>query len=786
MNEQENLEARLRSTLAERAAAIPEPPVASQSITTPAPRVTAGSANDFASFYQQQRGSIYAALVLTLRDRDNATEAVDAAFSKSLRRWRKVRRMERPSIAVFASGLAIGTRRAGKGAGEIPGFRLNRAVDDTDTARTLDAFGDLTPSSRAILTLDSFLAWPHRDIAEAVGIEPSEVQGRIDQAHGKLATELDVERDSAAALVAAALGAEAAALHEPLSRVETVRGRAWLMKAGVTLGAAAAVIVLVGGAGLGIRALVRDGGTDSPVAQKGGPDPTGGLAPSIAAAGNEFEWTRVPLSIGGEGEPGPVAFGPSGFVFVGQTYDGRGPNSFAFASEDGFDWTGIPAPFQGVDGWIAGLSGSASGYLATGNLFDQQLGREHPTAWFSPDASGWTSLDLPVAEDTEINGVRVELYTNVQSVATVGDGYVILGMEHADIGDPENLFRDKLPEGITTNFGWGFSGTGVEIYGRNGETIFRATMEELGVDPELAALMGSGRTVLWRSEDGETWERTTVSGTFGQDVWVSGIAATSKGLILTAQGRAGGAAYFSTDAIDWTRVVVEKGAIVTGVAAINDTLIVLGADLSGQGAGWNSKDGATWTRIDDPDLAGGTIDRAISSSTGVIAISQNIGLANQIGPAEVDTGDVLVKIYPTGLHEVFDGEGMLLAELYSEDVIYESDGSVVLEDAEGELYATLTASEVEAAWQVEYRKFETGGAMERPFEEPELDIVLSSDGAEWVRLSTADAFGSGFYPFGMAVGNDTVVITGFDDAGRGGLDGPPPISVWVGTVGEQD
>jgi hypothetical protein len=89
-----------------------------------------------------------------------------------------------------------------------------------------------------------------------------------------------------------------------------------------------------------------------------------------------------------------AAFGPGGFVIVGQHVDGEIPDAVAWRSTDGATWTsatmdGLPgnAGDTGLDHVVA----TDRGYLATGYREE-----EIPTFWTSVDGLSWTQTeDLP-------------------------------------------------------------------------------------------------------------------------------------------------------------------------------------------------------------------------------------------------------------------------------------------------------------------------------------------------------------------------------------------------------
>ena len=119
----------------------------------------------------------------------------------------------------------------------------------------------------------------------------------------------------------------------------------------------------------------------------------------VSVDGVTWTATRFAMTVNGSGPPpsvegSAIAFGPAGFVIVGQRGDADTPHPVAWSSSDGATWANgqmdsLPGA-QGETG-LRSVVATDGGYLAIGYRLD-----DVPTFWSSPNGVTWTQLgDLP-------------------------------------------------------------------------------------------------------------------------------------------------------------------------------------------------------------------------------------------------------------------------------------------------------------------------------------------------------------------------------------------------------
>jgi hypothetical protein len=771
------LEDGVRRSLGRAARRLPDPPgsrlPAVGGATESAPPVVAADPDDFDAFYSAHRPPVYRALALTLDDRDLATEAVDRGFTTLYRRWRK-ERGDGPEV--FAAARAWALRHEGSSGGSR-GFRLDRHTP-TD-AEAVAAFRDLDEPDRAVLVVRHLLGWGAERAATALGVTPEEAAAHLETAAVALGARLGTDAASAGHRLALALPAEAAAQTVPLSRLDRAKGAVWTRRFAAAGAAAAAVLVLVGGVGLAVNLLGGDGtGTAAP-----GSGDTGVTTPLVAAgvAGEttELEWNRIPLGPE-QGDVSTIGYGPGGFVVMGQTYDNRGSRMMAFLSEDGMEWEAVQLPDVGMNGgWIAQVIGSDDGYAALGSTFDERTGADSSQVWTSADGLTWTAEPLPSEQQGEVAGVSVRWYTYASSIAHTADGYIVFGNQGADI-DPEQFLRDALPADVSLNSGWGFDGTRIDVYDGNGQVTFSATMEELGVDPEVAALMSGGRPIAWRSSGDGGWEQFDLGGWIGPNNYPGRVVATDAGLVAVVHQQFGAGLWFSEDGTEWTRVQLDRGATVSDAGTVGDTFVAIGS-TPGSGAAWTSTDGATWTRVTDAALSVGYLQQVSSGPSGLAAVASGQGFNQaELPPAVVVQDGFTITVDTSGYVVVTDDTGTVVTERFADEVTYGNDGSLTITDSDGDVIVTVPGPAMNRAWEEVYS---SSVVIEEPFpggSTEEFRLLLTSDGTSWTTVDLTGSIGPGFYPNQVAVGPDAIVLTGWQESFQD-FEGPQRPSVWVGT-----
>lgn len=763
------LEDRIRSVLTQEAESIPKFDTVVEEGPPP---------SDFDGFYASQRGTLYRALVLALRDRDLATEAVDYGMTRSYRKWRKDTSSKNPGSIAYAAAYAWASKRSGKVAGQS-GFRLQRVDVSEATLEVQGAFSALPLSDRSLIVCRNYLRWETDAIAAAHDIDPASVERRFTGAIERLAQGLGVTTAEAERRVTAALRSEASNLVEPLGRAETVKGRAWLRRTTVALGSAAAVLVVVGGGMWGYQALTEEP-LDPQTTATGtvtGATTRGPGSVETAIGEGTLEWSQVPLPIT-QGDISAIVAGPAGFVAFGQDYSGPG-RSFALLSEDGFGWEPVSIPMTG-QGWVNAAATTSNGYLVAATSYDERVGGEQTMLLSSSDGLNWESTPMPETPDF-IAGMRVHTWTSINSLEVNEDGSVIVtAYRGGDIENLDAIIREVAPEGVNTNSGWGSSPEGVQVYDNEGNIVFTAAWDELGLDPEIVDAL-SGGLILWTAPSlGADWveSKLNIPG-LGVNTWIADTAPVKGGFLAIVSGNVGiGSSMWRLDSAtnEWSRVTIEGSPVITSIGNIGDTLIAGGTEGNAPLMVTSKDGGVSWQRVEDPDLVSGVVERLIASPGGAAAIISGNSFVTQEAILTIDGFDIAVT--GGGIYKVTDAEGTVVTEVFAEDTVIEGDTITILHPDTGETLVSFSQHDVERAWEEVWSRNPGNQG-------PDYQIAISGDAANWTSFSVADTIGRGFYPQNVAINNGIVVLSGWQEEG-GLIDrfggGPPAPTLWVGTV----
>jgi hypothetical protein len=729
----------------------------------------ATTAADFDATYETERGQIYRALVLATGNRDLAVDAVDRGFA----RWRsrKPSRRSEPVFAVFSTGYAWAARRLRKPDRMVQGFRLSRTVEENESA-LLASFDALELTDRALLVAMHYMGWDAERAGAAIGLPGGEALPRAAAAASRLARHAGITADEVPERLPADLLVRAGGLIEPLPRGDSVKTRARWRRFGVLGGAAIGLAAVVAVLGIGAAALSTSPGSPNDPAPGTGPDP----AASLFTA-DELIWERVPMPIR-EGEVSAVAFGPAGFVAIGQDWAGGNGASIALISSDGLVWDVAPGPVEGPNAWAHQLTFAGDKYIVVGSSFDEIAGTDSPFVAVSDDALSWVTVDLPTEDRIQVNGQEVRLHTWVQSVTATDDRVMVVANQNAEF-DPKFIIEDALGDDVRLD-NWGTSPQGIEIYSNDGEVERRISWDEIGLDQETIQLIIGGRPLLFTSTDMTEWESLTIEGVSGPNSHIAAMASTGNAFAALVYGDFGPALWTSNDGTQWAEAEsLEPGTTVNSLTTIGDRIIALGTDVEGQSTAWASSDLATWEPIEIP-FRGGWFQQVQVSAAGIAILGEENQAPTQ--PVELIVGDLTVLATQTGGFTIQDADGNEIARIGSSSVDYTQEGSIGLRDPEtDEIIVTLDQRELEQAWEVQWREFDR----ERSESGPSYTLLISEDGTEWTRLSLIDQIGKGFYPNGIAVGSDAIVLTGFQEGGF--IDdmigsGSGGASVWVGTL----
>lgn len=253
----------------------------------------------------------------------------------------------------------------------------------------------------------------------------------------------------------------------------------------------------------------------------------------------------------GHGIEDIAAAGP-GFVAVGRTG--------VWASTDGASWD-LVQPSTGFD-WFQGVTAGGPGVVA--------VGRPNK-AWFSSDGVGWEAAEVPPVPAGVYpgdNGVAPQVY--MTSVAAGAGRFVATGNgPRIWVSSDGRSWRDVPIDG--------------HVFPRECDGIV-----DLAGDPDRFVAVGvcgdSGEHVLFRSADGEHWER--VSGA-AFDGWAPyRVGAGPAGFIATGDQ----SVWTSVDGKSWTRLptgsTFQAGA--GEVTAWGSRLVVVGTTDDGHNVVWIS------------------------------------------------------------------------------------------------------------------------------------------------------------------------------------------------------
>jgi len=734
-----------------------------------------GTERDFDAAYDADRGRLYRGLVLAVGNRDIAVEAIDRAFVK----WqsRRPSRRGEPATEVFRSAYRWAARRISKPDRMIQGFRLQESEPSHGDEQLLRYFEKLDMVDRAILVGIHYLGWDAQRATTAVGIAAAEALPRASAAQSRLARAAGTSTEMVAAQLGGVLAAKADPMPEPLHRGDQVKGRAKWRRIGLLSSGVVGSVALVGAVAFGVQQIASDSSVEpsGTTATNGQTTNTNAEAATVFSA-DRLVWEQVPIPIQ-EGEISSIAYGPAGFVAIGQDWSAPNGQSITLLSEDGLIWDVAPGATQGRNSWVNQMTIAGDKYVVIGSSFNEFAGNESPFLSISDDGVNWNMIELPVESQIEINGQTMTVHTWVQQVAASGDQVIVMASQNIEF-DPQILIEEALGDDLELE-NWGWSDRGIEIYSNRGDVQQIIAWEEVGIDEATISLITSGRPLIFSSSNLTDWETLTMEGV-GSNHWISAMGTLGDSFAAVVYGDFGSTLWTSTDGSEWSEEdAIESGASISSLATINDRVIAVGTDATGNGAAWVSTDLETWDKVDIP-LGSGWLQQIQVSDAGIAIVGQEDFRPTQ--QVEITVGDFTVQATQNGGFIVLDGDGNEVAMIGSRDVRYTDDGQIELDHPEtGELIVAFDQQELDQAWELQWRQFE----IEQQGNDPSYVLLVSETGDEWTRTDLAGAIGAGFSPNGIAVGPESIVMTGWREGGfvedvfGGGSTGA---SLWVGTA----
>lgn len=150
-----------------------------------------GAAESFESFFEEEHGNLFGALVLVTGDRHEAEELMQESFVRVWERWDRVSLMDSPSGYLYRTamnGFRMRRRRARVAARRL--FRRGSSADPLDAVELRDsvdrALAALTPRQRAAVVLTALLDYTSEEAGELLGVKAATVRSLATQARAAI------------------------------------------------------------------------------------------------------------------------------------------------------------------------------------------------------------------------------------------------------------------------------------------------------------------------------------------------------------------------------------------------------------------------------------------------------------------------------------------------------------------------------------------------------------------------------------------------------------------------
>jgi len=421
--------------------------------------------------------------------------------------------------------------------------------------------------------------------------------------------------------------------------------RWWQQPAVIAIGAAAAVLVLIGGTALLTLQFAGGGPADHtapvtvPVTTTVAPTSTTATNPGGAG----LVWGRVPddeAVFGGAGsqEMSSVVVGGPGLVAVGSDESGGDPDSAVWVSADGSTWARLEdgvvlggAGDQRMDGVVAGGPGLVA---FGGDDPDGEAGAAAyvPAVWVSADGLTWERVPL--------DGAVLGEAQHIAFIAAGGPGLVAVGDDRSG-GDSDAAVWVSA-DGYT----WARVPHDEAVFGGTADQLMSSvTFGGPGLVAVGSEIHRSGATIsdvvnaaVWASADGLTWMRVPHDEAAFADSFMNSVTAGGPGLVAAGgwfgDDRAA-PVWTSTDGLTWARVPHEEDdpSVIWSVVPGGPGLVAAGGWVSDHrtAAVWTSTDGLTWERVfhDNAGFVGPAITSVAAAAWGLVAV----GLDGPFGEA---------------------------------------------------------------------------------------------------------------------------------------------------------
>ncbi len=152
----------------------------------------------FEEFFLDHYGDMVRSLALAFGDRGAAEDAVQEAFAKAHRSWRRVEAMERPHGWLYV--VACDAARRARARTPDPEIETQADLDPIGPVASSidlhDALRRLTARQRAVLVLRYLVDLPIDEIARALGCAPGTVKATLHQSLQRLRIDMEDREDT--------------------------------------------------------------------------------------------------------------------------------------------------------------------------------------------------------------------------------------------------------------------------------------------------------------------------------------------------------------------------------------------------------------------------------------------------------------------------------------------------------------------------------------------------------------------------------------------------------------
>ncbi len=456
----------------------------------------------------------------------------------------------------------------------------------------------------------------------------------------------------------------------------------------------------------------------------------------------------------------------------------RSPDVVAWSSDDGSTWQSLGTVLEAPD-VVHSVVSTPMGLMAF------SFG-ESATFFTSSDGLEWTAVELPV--ETGDSELRMHA---INGVAANDESIVVLASDHLDV---EGMVVDALPdelkaEGEFLPYGMGFGGPPFEVtvHGPLGITVFKASVEELGLDDEEIAELGFGgrpqAVTAWVSSDGQTWAERDL----GVD-HVQTITTSQAGEFRAfGFGERGSVLLTSPDGLNWTEDSI-SGFDIEVHGLWNDKMI----GLRHRGPVPElvfSSDGDEWESFGLEDIL--TTDRFwnyMPAETGPAGIAV---LAVSYDESEMEHQPEPVAIERDGYTLTFDemrGELTLASDdeeildlfIHSEQIHEEIEvdfGARTVTFLDPGTLDPLVSFSFQELEEAQARAF---GDEPMGMGEEERVLLFSKDGETWSVQDLDDEFGPDAGNPRFTISEERIVAVVPEEVDRFG-ENPPDLTIWIGT-----